>query len=686
MDQTDAQQRLDSDDTQHIVDQTLLRSSTPMSYLSAPVPDFAGSLLAQSGDTDEANTTFLRESLSAMSAAPPRTSSIDHSRDPRLGISRRAHNASTRGTSPTQRDRLQRYLTHLYRMHNPPAPVAAAYSNRTPSPTRQSIYDWAPATADDTPARSTGNTNGQGQPQDTSPAVIGHSAEARIPDGQRSSDNPFAQRRSSRSRERHRSRRSDAEGPPSYTPPSHHEESFNATESMLRYFIDRERSGLSVEEERARGTGWYRPDPPRPSNSGSWSTSTGDGSRPTNVPRQPVGAREQQEGIAALRRGLLSLSEPSRTANGSPRTRPTAAPSCSGTLENAVKYLDSLRRCDCYDDALAAAIDLNLTTKDLFASKHDEFLLDIEEVEPLCQTSWIQPGAVFEGHQFASTAILPRARHSSTTSVEQINPNFHHSNDHPPGSTHFTAYRNPHTSSRAGLASRTQGSTSTTTPGSLLNRMSNYDYWPVRMVIHAVDTGTMTLQGSMEAYDVPQHPLTLDAIRAGTQSKAGKKHAPITTYVEGHIIDFHNHSFMTPRASSRPERRGRNDTTIFPAATPSKDAENWRKLAPFNELSEDDMADLLLSKDRLDALNKEFVFMRWKERCFVHGKNDTCLDNERRTDHDRGHGLTISGFYYISLRRSDGSVEGIYYDPHSTPYQHLRLKGLRATWPSLQFR
>lgn len=35
--------------------------------------------------------------------------------------------------------------------------------------------------------------------------------------------------------------------------------------------------------------------------------------------------------------------------------------------------------------------------------------------------------------------------------------------------------------------------------------------------------------------------------------------------------------------------------------------------------------------------------------------------------------LSISGFYYISMRRSDGHIEGLYYDPSSPPFQHLAL-------------
>lgn len=49
------------------------------------------------------------------------------------------------------------------------------------------------------------------------------------------------------------------------------------------------------------------------------------------------------------------------------------------------------------------------------------------------------------------------------------------------------------------------------------------------------------------------------------------------------------------------------------------------------------------------------------ERCFI-------------TPTDARQGLTISGFYYISLRRDTGHIEGLYYDPGSSPYQQLSLK------------
>ncbi|QIW96061.1 hypothetical protein AMS68_001579 [Peltaster fructicola] len=633
------------DDAQHVANHPSLRSSTPMSYLSAPVPDYAGSLFTV--DSDEANTAFLRQSLDAMSSAPARTSSIDHSRDPRLSPSRR-HNASSRGTSPSQRDRLQRYLSNLYRMHNPPAPVAAAYSNRTPSPTNQNIYDWAPATSGD-PTRA---DRGLVSAADEDTNVAGQSTVNSRTTTHRSQAEP------------------ERWNPDEMEQVTSREANIHPSESMLRYFIDREGSGLSEEEERARGTGWYRPSP---LNTENWHTTTrADPWRVTST-RHLNMERNRQERVDALRREYLSDGVTSRTSTGSPRSR-TGITNAPGPMESVVRYLDSLRHCDCYDDSLAAAIELNLTTKDLFASKHDEFLLDIDEVEPLCRTSWLQPGAVFEGHQYASNAVLPRARRPSTTSVNGVQ------------LQQSTSGTDSAATSTRDAAPRTHVALPMT--GSLLARMAaaTYDHWPVRMIIHAINPDDMTLQGTMEAYDVPQHPPSLEAIRTGVQPKAGKKNAPITTYVEGQIIDFRSHSLLTPRAEPRDQRRARIEPAMFPAATPSKDAENWRRLPPFEGLPESYIAEVLSSKDQLNTLNKEYVFMRWKERCFVHGKNDLCSDSERLNDHDRGHGLTINGFYYISMKRSDATVEGLYYDPHSTPYQHLKLQGMRATWPAWQFR
>lgn len=65
----------------------------------------------------------------------------------------------------------------------------------------------------------------------------------------------------------------------------------------------------------------------------------------------------------------------------------------------------------------------------------------------------------------------------------------------------------------------------------------------------------------------------------------------------------------------------------------------------------------------------------YAERCFI-------------TPSDARQGLTISGFYYISLRRETGEIEGLYYDPGSSPYQQLTLKPHfeKMVFPAYSFR
>ena len=61
------------------------------------------------------------------------------------------------------------------------------------------------------------------------------------------------------------------------------------------------------------------------------------------------------------------------------------------------------------------------------------------------------------------------------------------------------------------------------------------------------------------------------------------------------------------------------------------------------------------------------------EKCFVTPTDDQTT-------------LTISGFYYVSMRRTDGEVQGLYYDPQSNPYQHLSLKPEKPTMPAHSFQ
>ena len=486
--------------------------------------------------------------------------------------------------------------------------------------------------------------------------------------------------------------------------------------------MERERSGMSEEEERARGTGWFRPSPSRENRNTTMSTDGGLPPPRTSASRE----RDAQERIEAFRRGYLADNNlehvppriPTSTTPPVPSNRRPPPPRAPSLLENALKHLADLRGCTRYEERLWTAMDNDLATKEFFADKHDDFILELDELDAPSRSSWLQPGTVFEGHQHASSlgasshaAFAERQRRTAELahSVEQINPHWRPAvtntasvADHPPGSTSvrpFDALR-PWSNHSIPPNPRQPAHAS----ASKLND-PQHDHWPVRVVLHSIDEETMTLQGTMEAYDVPQHPAALSILNAAAdRPKAGQKHAPITTYLEGHIIDFRTHSFLTPEPGERSKRLGSRGVQhidpmnatpytrispdiLFPSANPHTDASNWRKLPPFNSLSSDDeLARLLLSKSHLNNINEDYIFMRWKERCFIHAKNDTCDSEDRRGDQDRGHGLTISGFYYVSMKRSDGSVEGLYYDPTSTPYQHLRLKGQAAARPSWGFR
>jgi hypothetical protein len=63
------------------------------------------------------------------------------------------------------------------------------------------------------------------------------------------------------------------------------------------------------------------------------------------------------------------------------------------------------------------------------------------------------------------------------------------------------------------------------------------------------------------------------------------------------------------------------------------------------------------------------------------------MSNSEYVVESDGCGLTISGFYYVSMRREDGVIEGLYCDPQSSPYQYLRLGRVqKSSFPAWSFR
>jgi hypothetical protein len=245
----------------------------------------------------------------------------------------------------------------------------------------------------------------------------------------------------------------------------------------------------------------------------------------------------------------------------------------------------------------------------------------------------------------------------------------------------------------------------------------------------------------MEAYNVPSHPHSHSILNAHSDTTPVTRTSSITTYLEGEILDFNNHTLLTESFKSN----AANDATY------------WRKLPPFQKMSDDAIVRALTSRKWFtEVLGKDYILMRWKERCFVKSLNNTTSDPaqpphsttnpssiadslapnpwsssantstyyppsthasqlqpspyrivrnaqtgraeveitpqplfntndaEHATFDDSGCGLTISGFYYVALDRRTGGLEGLYYDPQSSPYQCLKLEsirgGLRSAW------
>ncbi|KAG0370475.1 vacuolar import and degradation protein-domain-containing protein [Gamsiella multidivaricata] len=158
-------------------------------------------------------------------------------------------------------------------------------------------------------------------------------------------------------------------------------------------------------------------------------------------------------------------------------------------------------------------------------------------------------------------------------------------------------------------------------------RTRQTEEWDVKVTISAVDYEAGAVYGLMEAIDVPMSA------------------SNVVTFWEGEIIDFENHTFWTKKW----------------AAKARTDLEHWKRLEAFQGIDEKYIIKGAKTGKFRGHIDQKYIFMRWKEKHFVNVSEHTS-------------GLTIAGFYYLSMRRSDGYVEGYYHDQQSTPFQHLSLK------------
>ncbi|BCR84094.1 GID4/VID24 family protein [Aspergillus chevalieri] len=303
----------------------------------------------------------------------------------------------------------------------------------------------------------------------------------------------------------------------------------------------------------------------------------------------------------------------------------------SPRLTETIKYLERLRDSSSLEESVTSAAGGGFTQ---WALDDDDFILDIGSIHPPPHCSWLRPGMVFSGSQKAAATgpgtLLPQ-RISSPPQSSANDPIIVN------GSSENSGRINVYTTSgRRYLANTVYG---------LGN--SRDENWPVRVTIHDINHEDMTLSGTMEAYNIPD-------------KTSPSQDAHIVTFLEGEIIDFNKHTLETKNFKA--------DAEI--------DSTYWRELQPFKNLTDEEMTRNLVSRKWItEELSKGWILMRWKERCFI-------------TPTDSRQGLTIFGFYYISLCRETGHIEGLYYDPGSSPYQQLSLKpeDTKMVFPSYQFR
>lgn len=254
-------------------------------------------------------------------------------------------------------------------------------------------------------------------------------------------------------------------------------------------------------------------------------------------------------------------------------------------VDNAIKYLGQLRFCESDQEAKETAEDIGLEPEvsDISSRERGDFLLNSKFVPPPPRTSWLQIGSVLSGTQHgAASSPLPNYTPLMPPSIYRARTRNPHFGSIPP--------RNP---------SPTRPLANINTDGFPL---PEEERWPVKVTIHSIDYDSMTLSGTMEAFNVPD-------------KSSPTKVSSITTFLEGEIIDFNTFTL---------------ETKSFKAGT-NVDGLYWRKLPPFKDFSDNEtMVQRILSKEWLrKQLMENWVLMRWKGSCPLPLLSERCVDERK---------------------------------------------------------
>lgn len=322
--------------------------------------------------------------------------------------------------------------------------------------------------------------------------------------------------------------------------------------ALETYILERERADEDREErERAASTRLYRPP---------------DVVAATN--------RQQQQQQTELR---ARVDEYRQRYLANPSGNP---PAVSRWLEEAIKYLERVRFSRSYEESLTSAAAGGFVREEFFSNNHEDFILDTASIDPPPESSWLKVGGVFSGSQHAANG--PQSglyrlsdRPAITTSPTTLtNPNQH---DTRSSRQHRLPSADVPTTTTTTRATRPSTTTNTRTP-------HGDERWPVKVTIHSIDYSSMTLSGTMEAFNVPD-------------KSSPTQESSITTFLEGEIIDFNTYTLETKSFKA--------DARI--------DGTYWRKLEPFKHLTDDEIVRNLVSRRWLtEVLSRNWILMRWK--------------------------------------------------------------------------
>ena len=459
-------------------------------------------------------------------------------------------------------------------------------------------------------------------------------------------------------------------------------------------------------------------------------------------------------------------------------------------LKNSIRYLSKLRRCDTIEEGLTLVTDLAIDDAcgagpsrptDRFSNLPD-LIIDTSALSPVAECSWLTPGTIFTGSQHTSRDPPPVMVHRNRDRDAQSRVERYrqdpllalHDRQRRRSYARTGTYRDrlpvpdasitlQHGFSNTALLSEFPNPQQTSPQ--TRSRLPS-DHWPVTITLHDICPYTQTLSGTMSATHIPNK-----------MSPSSPTHNPhgssMQSFFEGEIIDFKTHSLQTENFCTGEEEDGDGGVSV--------DARYWRGVGPFRELLErdnatrgsgvgvrkrdhelrgqgqggvggddedegDDMVEDALGGEDIIAshlrsrswienvLLREWVLMRWKERCFIQSGADIAPSENEAQPRNRGGGtearaqavhpvgtgsgtrnangsivstdpaswgLTISGFYYVALRRQTGDIDGLYYDPGSLPFQVLELRpegrngghrgdgtsvAVKGRWPAQQFR